>query len=194
MSRICDGSGKSYAAKVNSNLRLHTHSVIQDESVNAGIEGDSYNIHTGNISFSAAGTLIYLKNNEQRDLIVQALVIGIKTGNVTELPEASLVRNPVAGDVVTDATPVYANLNISHGSSKVLSVDAFAGKSSGTMTGGQNSSIVYIPQGGRTLIQRSFTLPAGTSIGVNFDPKLGSGTMKAYCEIICHLRDEASED
>jgi hypothetical protein len=169
--------------------------VTEAEEVHAAADGNAYNINTGDVSFSAAGTLIYVKNNEDRDLVIEALAVGVgNTGTHSDIGNITLVRNPTGGDLITDATAVSMNQNRDFGSNKTLTVDDYKGKSGGTLTGGNNIAQFYQGANGRLFADINLILPKGSSIGITYDPNLSSGSVNAYAAIICYLKDTASED
>jgi hypothetical protein len=189
-----DGTGSGNKAKVDSNKRVHTQSVTESEALHASEIGDAYNINTGNISFTAAGTLIYIKNNEDQDLVVEAIAVGTGSGTTSDMGEIIVERNTTGGDLISDATAVDMNQNRNFGSNKVLVCDVFKGKSGGTTTGGNDVILFYHGSNGRLFGSIDLIIPKGGTLAITYDPKLSSGSQKAYCAIICHLKDVASAD
>lgn len=194
MVQINDGTGSGNSAKVDSNKRMHTQAVTETEALHAAEIGEAFNINTGNISFTAAGTLLYIKNNEDKELIIEAIAVGTGTGTTSDIGEITVERNPTGGDLISDATAVDMNENRNFGSSSTLTADIFKGKSGGTSTGGDDIILFYHDSNGRLFGSIDLVVPKGQSIAVTYDPKLSSGTQKAYCAIICHLKDSASKD
>lgn len=194
MVQINDGTGSGNSAKVDSNKRIHTQSVTETEALHAAEIGEAFNINTGSISFTAAGTLLYIKNNEDKELIIEAIAVGTGAGTTSDIGEITVERNPTGGDLISDATAVDMNQNRNFGSSGTLTADVFKGKSGGTSTGGDDIILFYHDSNGRLFGSIDLVLPKGQSIAVTYDPKLSSGTQKAYCAIICHLKDAASKD
>jgi len=183
-----DGAGSGKKAKVDDNNRLTTSSVIKTSADEAISVGDAYNINSGSVSLTAAGTLLYIKNNEDQDMVVEAVAVGIGEGSFSDTPEITFFRNGNAGDLITDETPVAMNQNRNHGSSRTLTADTFAGKSGGVITGGQDELFIY--QGtGRLYATINIVLPKGSSLAIKIDPKLSSGTVKAYAAFIVHLKE-----
>ena len=76
MVHIDSASGNGKSAKVGSDLRLWTEAVTRFEEEQSIVDGDAYNINTGQISLSATGAVIYLKNNEDRDLFISSFALG----------------------------------------------------------------------------------------------------------------------
>ena len=129
---IEDGKGTGFKAKVDGSYRLHTQSVSESEGVHAIELGNGYNINTKNLSFTAAGTLIYIKNNENVDLVIEAIAFGAGAGTTSDIGEITIVRNPTAGDLITDETAIAINQNRNSGSNKTLDATVYAGKSGGS--------------------------------------------------------------
>jgi hypothetical protein len=187
-----DGTGKGYKAKVDANNRLHTQAVTETEALHATEEGDAYNINSGNISLSAAGSLLYIKNNEDKDLVVETVIIGQGTGTVSDSGEVTITANDTAGDLITDGTAVTYNANRNFGSSKTLTADAYKGKSGGTATGGTDVIFAYAEQSSRVALHINLVLPKGNAISIMLDPKLSSGSVKAYAAAVVYLKDPES--
>ena len=143
-----DGKGTGSKARVDANNRLHTQSVTEPEGLHSTEGGDAYNINTGLISITGDATLQYIKNNEDKDLVIEAIAIGSFEGIThSDDPYITLVRNPTGGDLISDATAVSMNQNRNFGSNKTLSADAYKGKVSGTVTGGDNIAILQVTPG-----------------------------------------------
>jgi hypothetical protein len=195
MSKIDDGTGSGQSARVDTNKRLHTQSITETESLQSAEDGDAYNISTGQISFTGDGTLLYIKNNQDQDLVIEALAIGTDGGGTytsSLRPFVTVVRNPTGGDLITDATNVPDNVNRNFGSSKTLTANTYKGKQAGTLTGGDSLGVFQTSQAGRDYFTIHMVLPKGASIGISATNGLASGTSKIYCAAIVYLKDPAS--
>jgi len=194
MVQLLDGTGKGFLSRVDANFRLHTQSVTESEGAHSTEVGDAYNINTGNITFSAAGSLLFISNTEDKDLVIETLVIGVGTaGGTSDMGEITIASNDTAGDLgFSDNTAVSMNANRNFGSSKTLSATVYKGKSGGTSTGGADVILAYSGTNTRVALSIGLILPKGNNIAVTYDPKLSSGSVKAYCACICHLKDPAS--
>jgi hypothetical protein len=190
-----DGRGTGRKVRIDGNNRMHTQTVTEPEGIHSAEVGDAYNINTGDISFSAAGTLLYIKNNEDKDLVVEAIAAGIgNTGTHSDIGNITIVRNPTGGDLISDATAVSMNQNRNFGSNKTLTADAYKGKSAGTITGGNNIIQFYQGANGRLFATINLVIPKGGSIGISYDPNLSSGSVNAYAAAIVYLKDPESKD
>lgn len=193
--KIEDGTGKGSSLKIDANNRAHTQTISETEALHSTELGDAYNINSGNIALTGDGTLLYLKNNEDRDLVIEALAFGNDgLGTHSSNPRYTIVRNPTAGDLISDATAVDMNANRNFGSNKTLTSDTYKGKTSGTITGGNDIAILEGTNDGRDYFTINFVLPKGSSIAVKWTANLSSGTAGVYAAIVCFLKDPEGKD
>lgn len=190
MTYLLDGKGRGYQAAIDAENRLKTQSVSESEDIHALEQGNSYNINTGLItSINGDATLIYLKNNETKDLIIQAIALGIFEGIThSDDPYITVVRNPTGGDLISDATAVSMNQNRNFGSSNTLTADAYKGKVSGTLTGGNDIAILQATPAARSFYTIDLSLAKGSSVGIKFTANASSGSASLYCALICNLK------
>lgn len=191
--RISDGKGRGYEAQVGSNNRLWTQTIQESEELHAIEEGNGYNINTGSITFSAAGTFLYVKNTGDDDIVVAAIAVGAGSGTTSDIGEITVISNPTGGDLISDATAVDINVNRNVGSSKTLSATVYKGKSAGTITGGSDAILFYHGTSSRLFGTINLTIPKGKSIAVKYDPKLSSGSIKAYCALVVYTKSQEIE-
>jgi hypothetical protein len=196
---VQDGTGRGYHAKVDANFRLHTQAVTDTAEQAANREGDAYNINTGVITLTNATEtpVLYVKNNEVRDLHIRAIAVGVgpTTGGSGGIPKITVIRNPTAGTIITSTpTDVDINTNRNFGSSNTLTVDAYKGATGDTMTDGDDHLILFQTNSGRLFATIDEVLPTGTSIGVKFAPQSGNTSQDVYCALICYLDDDAGEN
>lgn len=188
--KIEDNTGSGNGAKVDVNNRLHVASVSEPEAIHSATMGDGYNINTGLISITADATLMYVKNNEAQDMVIEAIALGSFEGIThSDDPYITLIRNPTAGDLISDATAVSMNQNRNFGTSKTLTADAYKGKVGGTITGGDDIAILQATPGGRSFYTINFVIPKGSSLAIKLTANITSGTANWYAAIICHLKD-----
>ncbi len=193
---IRDGSGKGNLAKVNANQRLYTRAVTQAEEVLANEAGRAFNLNTGIVTLtdSVDTPLIYIKNNEDENLVISAVAIGIgpSTGGttLTDMTTATFIRNPTTGTVITDTpTNVPINSNRNYGSARTLTADVFLGATGDTMTDGDDHIFVFLGTSARAFIAINEILPKGSSFGIKINPLPGNSSQQMYVAVICYLRD-----
>jgi len=190
---IIDGIGQGYRAKVNANNALEVQAVSVDTETAASERGDGYSIDSGLIAYTgtSSSSLLYLKNNEDRDLILTRMYISIGnvTATVTDIPYLTIVRDPTGGDVITDATDAPNHTNRNFGSSKTLTADAYIGKDGGTVTGGDEFLVTQLTAPDRHVFDDDIILPKGSSVGVKINVNT-SGGATVHGAMVCYLRDE----
>lgn len=191
---IRDGKGLGFLTQVTSRNKLATDSVSTEIAVDENKRGNAYNINTGVITLTdAADTpVLYVKNNEDDDLILEAFVIGLgpSTGGSGGYVETTVIRNPTTGTIVSGATNVDINSNRNFGSSNSINVDAYKGATGLTMTDGEDHIIINVGTSGRSFISINEVLPKGTSIGVKIDPQASNTSQDVYVALICYLDKE----
>jgi len=195
--QILDGSGQSNRAKVDGNLRLRTQSIQESESEHAAEIGNAYNINTGIISITGASdsALLYLKNLEDRDYILDAIALGVGTAaGTSDIGYVTLIENPTGGDLISDATAVSINANRNAGSGNTLNATVYKGKDGGTITGGTDVGLFAQGSSGRLYALFQVVVPKNQSIAVKYDPNLSSGSVNVYAAFIGHLKDTNSKD
>jgi hypothetical protein len=189
MAIIRDGSGQDFAAKVDQTLNLHTRSVSESQQNEAGLNGDSYILNTGLLTFTSANesALTILTNNENRPIIITQAVIstGTSTGGTEPFGIFQIYRNPTAMVGGTGNPIITTNLNF--GSANFLSVDSEMGQEGATLTGGAVLGGFTLPLGGVGNIPSSIFLPRGASIGVTFTPPPSNTSVIAGFRVDAHL-------
>ena len=190
---IRDGTGSGSLAKIDGNNRLYTRTVSNEEEEQANKIGDAYNINTGviNLTDSADTPILYLKNNENRNLHVTAVAVGLgpSTGGSGGIPKITIVRNPTSGTIVSGATAVDINSNRNFGSANSLSADVYKGSTGSTMTDGTDHIIIFQTANGRVFAVIDEVISKGSSIGLKVDPQPSNTSMDVYAALICHLEN-----
>jgi hypothetical protein len=189
---------KGHVQYVNSNERAHAHSVSEDEGIYELIKGKAFNLNSGLItSVTTDGTLIYFKNGETEEFIVQAMAIAIYDGiTYSDFPDLELILDPTGGDLISDGTAVAYNQNRRAATTKPLSSDSlvYKGKSGGTLTGGNGFGIFQLAKTGRNFLTVNASIPQGGSMGLKYTLNESSGTTKMYAALIGYFKDDASKD
>jgi hypothetical protein len=184
---IKDGTGQGYLAEVSSDNKLRVRSITETAIEHATELGNAYNINTGEITISADSAILYFKNNEEEDFFVDAVALGITDGTQSDIQKVTVIKNPTAGTIISGATDVDMNVNRNFGSSKTLSDSlAYKGASGNTFTDGDDTALFYQSDNGRLFATVGFLLPKGSSVGIELDVNLSSGSVTVYGAIIGH--------
>lgn len=180
--QIEDGTGKGYKVRVDEQNRLNVFSVTETILQKASDDGDSFNVNTGTINLTSASksSLLYLKNNSDRNIVISTIgfLIGNSTGGSGDML-SEVIRNPRIGTIVTNSVPVDININKNFGSSKTLSADAYKGVEGDTIIDGEQAYTSLLASAGRayTITTGSIVIPKGSSMGVNLTPQTGNTSM-----------------
>lgn len=176
MTIIKDGTGNGFNAQVTSNNKLATAAISQSDKAHAADLAERYNINTGDITLTDANetTVLYLKNNEDEDLLVTAAIYNLGattlgTGDV----KIDIIRNPTTGDIITNASAVAINSNFNFGSSKTASVNAYKGATADAVItdGTVHLSTRSASNTGRIFIDlENIVLAKGSSLAINYTP------------------------
>lgn len=191
---IQDGTGTKYKVKVDADNRLYTKTINESEFDHATSKGEAYNINTEFITATSSVEipLLYLKSNEERDLVVYAWFIGTdnESGTQTRLSLMRVYTNPTGGTIIsggTDITPVNRLI----GSSNQLSVVAKSGGDGFTFTGNNPTSILYQTQGTKSRVFGTvqLVLQKGNSLVVTFQ-QYGLTSSDIYTGFQVYLSDQ----
>jgi len=188
------GSGNGREAKVGNENRLYVDAKTVEEKLISTKDGDGYNLNTGIVSISATTGMMYVKNNEDKDLAIETVVVGTGAGsyNTTGEVQIQITRNPTAGTLIDNATAIAQNANRNFGSAKTLSATAYKAAASGnTITDGTDIILIGAPNSqARTVASIDLVLQKGNSIGIEVNPNLSSGSVNCYVALIVHLITE----
>lgn len=195
--QIQDGTGSGKRVKVDPNNQLHTTSITRSNTQDATIKGNSYNINTGDIGLTSTteSAVLYFKSDEspvngETAFVVDAIAIGIDSlGTTSGMAKITILKNPTAGTIVTNAVAVDMNENRNFGSSENLDSLVYKGVEGDTFTNGTDIAQFYQSAGSRGFYTLDFDLPKGSSIGVKIDTQTSSGTTNVYAAIIGHRVD-----
>lgn len=198
MNILVDGTGKSYAGKIDANNQFHvfteSETVIQD----ATNKGFSFNINTGTIGLTSAteSAVLYFKNNEspvngESSIAIDAIAIGIDDeGTTAGMSTITVIRNPTTGTIIDNATAVDMNQNRNFGSSQTLADSiAYKGAEGYTFTNGDDIIQFYQQPGSRGYYTLDAVLTRGSSIGIKIDTDTSSGTSNVYAALILRRID-----
>jgi len=194
--QIKDGfKGGTTLAGVDTEGRLTTRAVTEGEAVHAAEKGEAYSLNTGTITLTNAveTPLMYLKNNEDDDFVVEEVIIGVfdsTGGSSTAQVYATFIRNPTAGTIISNATNVSINSNRNFGSQKTLDANVYKGATGNTMTDGDDHVLVRLSAASRTIITLTEVLPKGSAIGFKFKPPTSNTSLGVYVEIVGYIHED----
>jgi hypothetical protein len=189
-STIGDGTGNGYELKVDKTSKAHTRSVSQNEQREAAEEGDAYIVGSGVLTLCSTcqSAMLYLKNNESRDLVVRNVIVHSNgSTNGTEcVALLQLQRNPTA--LAGGASTVAVNNNF--GSSNLLTADITAGAEAATLTGGTSMGTFYIDIGKFFETNVSWIIPRGSSVGILLTPPPSNTSLKVAIVFETYLKKD----
>lgn len=173
---IEDGTGKGFSARIDSENRLFTRTIQESEFDHAVRKGNSYNVNTKFLAITTAGpadghALLYIKNNEDQDVILAAWFIGTDFGtNGANLGLMQVFFNPTGGTIISGGTAIPP-VNRQGGNSNTIDIDALSGGDSFTATG-VGEPILYQTQsvGSRAFGNVQLALKKGASAVVTYIP------------------------
>jgi hypothetical protein len=192
--QIENGAGNGTRAKVDGNNRLHTAAIIESEADHATEVGDGYNINTGVIGLTSSteSGVLLIENNEDSDLVIDFIVIGVDSlGTTSGMTRWTVVKNPTA---LSSSGAVTINENRNFGSSKTLSATISQGVEGSSFTNGTDALFGFAAVGARTEFRIAQDLPQGSSMGVKVDTQTTAGTTDIYVAVICHVKDVNNKD
>lgn len=170
---IQDGTGTKFKVRVDSDNRLLTKTINETEFDHATSKGEAYNINTEFLTITAntETPLLYLKSNEDRDLVISAWFIGTDadSGTATRLNLLRVYSNPTSGSIITSGSNI-TSVNRLIGSSNQLEADVKKGGEGFTVSGFTSTPILYQTQGNKS---RAFgtvqlVLKKGSSLVVTY--------------------------
>ena len=189
---IIQDSSTGATAKVSVNNRLQVHSITTSEASTAATEGDGYNINTGLITLTDAAEsgVLYIQNNEDRDLQIEFLemILAPSTGGaITDATRVRVYRNPTGGTLISGAVLVSNNQNRNFGTNRTLTADTYKGATGNTVTGGDVIMEVFVNPSEREFLSIDMTLTKGDSIAVSYEPNDSNTSMKCMAAAIVHI-------
>lgn len=181
---IQDGTGKGYSARIDDEGRLFTRTTSESEIQHSVLSARAFNVNTEFLTISSSGenALLYVKNNENTNLVVAAWFIGtgIAGGSNTEASLMRVYTNPTGGTLIASASAVTP-VNRLIGSSQTVDVDVYKGGDGYTITGQGSTPVLYQTQGNnsRNFGEVYIALPKGSSLAVTYEPN-GAEPIKIY--------------
>lgn len=194
---LTNGTGTGDKLHIDENHQAHTFCITETEANDAVEQGNGYNLNTGIIALTGTSdsAVFYMKNaetsiNGASDVVIDTIVVGINTisATITEHPIVTIVRNPTAGTIVSNATAIDMKSNNAFGSSNILDSLIYKGADGYTLTDGTDHAIVLCKEGRTTIPELNIDLAKGSSIGINIDLNT-SGGANVYVAVVCHRKD-----
>ena len=179
MVTVEDGTGKGLSAKVTADNQLLVKSINRPELTDQAIKGFGFSIGSGPkvITNDTQNGILFVKNNEDADLIIQSLIaqIGNTTGGaITDDLIIEIFLNPTGGTLLTNGIVIDA-VNKNVGSSNLLDPEIRTSSALGeTITGALTVVTLILADEGRTEFPLSAVLPKGSSIAVAVTSKSGN--------------------
>jgi len=195
------GAGSDIGMHVDQNNQGHVFATDRTVIQDAVSKGNAYNINTGwiGLTSSTASAVMFFKNDEapvngESTFVVDAIVVAIDGAGTTtsgDPADITIVRNPTAGTIVTNAVAVDMKQNRNFGSSNTLSSTTltYKGVEGDTFIDGDDIALFALNQGNRGYFDVNMELPKGSSIGVKIDTQTTAGTTSVYVAIIGHRKD-----
>jgi hypothetical protein len=170
--QIEDGTGSGNRVKVKEN-RLYTTGLTLGFFENAVVTGDAYNVNTEfkSITTDSEHALLYLKNNETTDMVIESWFIATDIGtNGSNFGLARAYFNPTGGTIISGGTTIEA-INRRGGDSKLPKATMLCGGEGFTATGLPNA-VLYQTQGAssRAFGNVKLALNPGKSIVITYKP------------------------
>lgn len=196
--KLEDGTGSGHKQKVTSNNRAQVEAIVEQQADHHAELGYKFNINTGDLTLTTAceSALLYLKNNENDDIIISSFIYNL--GNAVGACCAAIsnqdilvdvYKNPTAGTVVSCAVAVQMNANMNFGSPITLCIDAYKGGEGKTLTDGCIVVATRVPGYGRNVIDLgSVVIPKGKSVGVKLTPPTGNTSMTVQIALAIFLQ------
>ena len=188
--KILDGTGNGYRAKVNVEGQVNTFSVTRSELSSSLEHGKAWNLGTGYLTLTSANAsdILYIKNTGTLPLVIDLYVVlsRVSTGGSGDLL-IDILRNPTAGTVVSDANNASA-VNMNFGSSEQPNALFYKGGEGKTLTGNDAVIRSKTTADNRWLAGVLTELPKGSSLGFRVTPPVGNTSMDL--EVIVEIYEE----
>ena len=186
--QIQDGTGSKRKVKVSNANRLYAESVIRTEREEESLLGEAYIVGSGFVTLTGTSTsaVLYLKNNEDSDLVITRFLIGVKksSGGTENFITGIIYQNPTS--MVSGTTnPLIIN-NVNFGSSNTINSDSEIGQQGALLAGGSAYLATVLPTENLTSEDAATILPKGSSIGVFITPPPGNTSINVSVGINLH--------
>lgn len=189
---IRDGLGRGFEMGVNNRNRGLVDSVQKTVNQQATLDGESFNLNTGNINLTSGSesAVFYVQNTDnENNLVIDFIVFILGASNIastSESTDAKIVRNPTGGTLITGASDVDVNSNRNFFSGKELLVNAYKGAEGNTVTGGTDHFETIINHPTRVQVSVDILLGVNNSLAVAYTPPSLNTSLNVMVAAICH--------
>lgn len=185
--KILSGTGTGKEACVDNTNRVCVRSISESESDESSVQGQRYNINTGDITLTSANesAVLYFKNNEDYEFVINTIIYNIddSTGG-TAAVTVDVYFKTTGGTIVSGATDVDMNVNLNLASANTLTADAYKGAEGNTQIGGVQAVSSLIQPGGRAAVSLGkVIIPKGQSIAITMTPPSGNTSIKVQAAL-----------
>ena len=191
---IIQDSGSGVTARVYKDGELAVKSVSLTEAESATDKEESYFIGTGIVNLTSAGesAVMYFKNNENRNVHVDSIVLTSSPSTGGAALESMIFRfyeNPLSGTIIDNALDGI-ELNRNLGASKTIDTDTFKGQEGATVVQSSDPLPSLIAGAGRGVLNIDFTITKGKGFIISLQPTTGNTNLDCTVAIVCHLAPE----
>lgn len=179
MNMILDGTGKGFRATVNKDKRLFVDAIAVPQGDSAALEGMAFNINTGPIALTSASQsgLAYIKYTGEGQFAIKEIIviIGATTGGSGD-GTVEIIKNPLSGDVITNAVVMDNVVNRNFSSNTKFNADTFKGAEGDSLNTGSIFASTTRSLFGTVINFNAglIVLEKSNSIGVSFTPPSGN--------------------
>lgn len=165
--------------------RIQARSVSLSEQAQAAVDGDSYNLNTGTITFTddLETPVFFIKNlGEPRKLLIPRVFMTFGSSNGVGEIEGALYFDTTTGFALSGGTD-KAPENFNASSKQLLDVDSRVG-ATGLVFGGGSKPVEFLfpSDSSRWLVGfEEIVLGQGTSMMMTIKPPAGNTSMKLQC-------------
>jgi hypothetical protein len=184
---IKSGTGTGNLAGVTAENMLLTDTITNPKVLHRAFLGQAYNFNTGVIALTSGSEsgVMYLKNTDSRDFILNNIAVGIGKlgGTVSDPAIISLYDNVSTGTLISDATGIDYNRNRNVGSTRTADALVYKGAEGKTITDGNIAAIFYQNGNGRLFASVDFVIPLGGSVAISITPNATTAG-NIYCALV----------
>ena len=104
----------------------------------------------------------------------------------------TIIRDPTAGSIITNAVDVSFSQNKNYSSSRTLSATHYKGTLGDDFDDGATIGEFFVNHNSRlAALNTDWVLPQGSAIGIKMNPNLSSGASSIYIVLVTYIRSDA---